>query len=190
MRYEFRLSGQGGQGVILAGIILAEAAIIDGLNAAQTQSYGPESRGGASKAEVVISDTDIDYPKVTVPDALLVLTQEAHNAYGRKAAPGAVLVADAERVDGPWPDGVKVILAPIVRLALEVTGRELTTNIVALGVLARATGMISEDAMLKAVLARVPRGTEEMNMKALRAGMAAAAAAQEGVCETGSGITI
>lgn len=181
MRYEFRLSGQGGQGVILAGIILAEAAILDGLNAAQTQSYGPESRGGASKAEVVISDSDIDYPKVTNPDAVLALTQEAHNAYGRKATPGTVLVVDEERVDGPWPDGVRVIRAPIARLALEVTGRELTTNIVALGVLARATGMISDDAIARAVLARVPRGTEEINRKALSAGMAAATAQQGGV---------
>lgn len=176
MRYEFRLSGQGGQGVVLAGIILAEAAILDGLNVAQTQSYGPESRGGASKAEVVISDAEIDYPKVTVPDAVLVLTQEAHNAYGRKAAPGTTLVVDEGRVDGPWPDGVRLVRVPIARLAVEVTGRELTTNIVALGALTRATGIVSEDAVAQAVRARVPRGTEEMNMKALRAGMAAAAA--------------
>ncbi|MDP2873450.1 MAG: 2-oxoacid:acceptor oxidoreductase family protein [Bacillota bacterium] len=173
MRYEFRLSGQGGQGVILAGIILAEAAIFDGLNAVQTQSYGPESRGGASKAEVVVSDTDIDYPKVTVPDAVLVLSQEAHEAYGRKVGPGAVLVADEEHVEGPWPEGARVVRVPIARLALEVTGRELTTNIVALGVLTRATGIVSAAAVERAVRARVPRGTEELNMKAFAAGMAA-----------------
>jgi 2-oxoglutarate ferredoxin oxidoreductase subunit gamma len=179
MRYEFRLSGLGGQGVILAGIILAEAAILDGLNAAQTQSYGPESRGGASKAEVVISDGDIDYPKVTVPNAVLVLTQEAHNKYGAQAEPGTVLVADEGRVEGPWPAGVKVYRVPIARLALEVTGRELTTNIVALGVLARATGVVSEESVVNAVRARVPRGTEEMNMKALMAGMEAAGCGKE-----------
>ena len=74
MRTEFRLSGSGGQGILLAGIVLSEAAILEDLNVSQTQSYGPEARGGSSKAEVVISDTDIDYPKNTDPDYLLALT--------------------------------------------------------------------------------------------------------------------
>ena len=82
MRVEFRLSGSGGQGLLLAGIVLAEAAIEDGKNAIQTQSYGPEARGGSSKAEVIISDEDIDYPKATDPDYLLALTDDAYRTYG------------------------------------------------------------------------------------------------------------
>jgi 2-oxoglutarate ferredoxin oxidoreductase subunit gamma len=78
MRTEFRLSGSGGQGLLLAGIVLAEAAILEDKNAVQTQSYGPEARGGASKAEVVVSDEDIDYPKATDPDFLLALTPESY----------------------------------------------------------------------------------------------------------------
>jgi len=171
MRFEFRLSGQGGQGVILAAIVLAEAAIIDGLNATQTQSYGPESRGGASKAEVVLSDEEIDYPKVMNPDAVLVLTQEAHDRYGRRVQPGALLVADEDHVEGPWPEGVKILRAPIARMAVESTGRALTTNMVALGLLAGAAHVVSQAAVEQALRARVPRGTEEMNLKALRLGI-------------------
>lgn len=174
MRYEFRLSGSGGQGVILASIIIAEAAILDGLDVAQTQAYGPESRGGASKAEVVISDGEIDYPKATDPQAVLVLTQEAHDRYGRKLGPGAILVADQDQVEGPWPEGVRVFRAPIARTAVEVTGRELATNVVAIGLLAEATGVLSPDSVSTAVRARVPRGTEEMNLRALEAGRALA----------------
>jgi len=174
MRYEFRLSGEGGQGVILASIIIAEAAILEGLNVAQTQSYGPESRGGASKAEVVLSDEEIDYPKATQPQAVLVLTQEAHNKYGRELAPGTVLVADSDQVDGPWPENVRLYQAPIARTAVEVTGRELATNVVAIGMLTEATGVLSAEAVTSAVRARVPRGTEEMNLRALEAGREAA----------------
>ncbi len=172
MRYEYRLSGQGGQGVILAAIILAEAAIADGFNVAQTQSYGPESRGGASKAEVVISDQEIDYPKVSDPQAVLALTDEAMAKYGRSLKPGTVLVADSNAVEGPFPEGVRLFHVPVVRTAVEVTGRELTTNIVALGILAEATKVVSREAVAKAVRSRVPRGTEDINLKALEAGFA------------------
>jgi len=174
MRYEYRLSGEGGQGVILAAIILGEAAILDGYNVAQTQSYGPESRGGASKAEVVISDQEIDYPKVNDPQVVLALTQESMDKYGRRLKPGTILVVDSEAVDGPWPEGVKLYLVPIVHTALEVTGREITTNIVALGLIAGATDAISQASIAAAVKARVPRGTIELNLKALEAGIARA----------------
>lgn len=170
MRYEFRLSGQGGQGVILAAIILAEAAILDGMNVAQTQSYGPESRGGASKAEVVISDEEIDYPKATEPQAVLVLTREAHSKYGVNLKPGTWLFADADHVEGPWPPDVKVFHVPITRTAVEITGRELATNVVAIGILTEATGVLRAESVTQAVKARVPKGTEEMNLRALEAG--------------------
>ncbi|HPE37518.1 MAG TPA: 2-oxoacid:acceptor oxidoreductase family protein, partial [Spirochaetales bacterium] len=92
MRTEFRLSGSGGQGLLLAGIVLAEAAILEDKNAVQTQSYGPEARGGASKAEVVISGEDIDYPKATDPDYLLALTQESYKSFGPLMGKGTIIV--------------------------------------------------------------------------------------------------
>jgi Pyruvate/2-oxoacid:ferredoxin oxidoreductase gamma subunit len=92
MRVEFRLSGSGGQGLLLAGIVLAEAAILDDKNAVQTQSYGPEARGGASKAEVVVSDEEIDYPKAVDPDYLLALTPESYRTYGPLMGKGLIIV--------------------------------------------------------------------------------------------------
>jgi 2-oxoglutarate ferredoxin oxidoreductase subunit gamma len=96
MRVEFRLSGSGGQGLLLAGIVLADAAIQDGKNAVQTQSYGPEARGGASKSEVVISDGEIDYPKATAPDFLLALTTDAYRNYGLPMKRGTIIVDSTE----------------------------------------------------------------------------------------------
>ncbi len=104
-RYEIRLSGSGGQGLILAGKILAEAAAIyEGLNAVQTQSYGPEARGGASKAEVVISDTEIEYPKAIELDLLLSLTQESCMKYSSDLKEGGILIIDSSFVKDP-PEG-------------------------------------------------------------------------------------
>ena len=98
-RYELRFSGAGGQGLITAGIILAEAAsIIEGKSAVQSQSYGPEARGGASKSEVIISDGPIDYPKATIVDACLAMTQEAADKYANGIKPGGLLLLDADFV--------------------------------------------------------------------------------------------
>ncbi|HRW23422.1 MAG TPA: 2-oxoacid:acceptor oxidoreductase family protein, partial [Spirochaetia bacterium] len=99
MRTEFRLSGSGGQGLLLAGIVLAEGAILDGKNAVQTQSYGPEARGGSSKAEVVVSEEDIDYPKATDPDFLLALTTDAYKAYGKLMGKGLIIVDSSVCLD-------------------------------------------------------------------------------------------
>jgi len=173
-RFEIRLSGSGGQGLILAGIILAEAAsIYEGKEAVQTQSYGPESRGGASKSEVVISDSEIDYPKVTAPDLLLAMTQEACDKYIGDLKPDAVAILDSFHVER-WPEGSGNLLAiPLTAIAKETTGKTIVANIVALGAIAAIGGIVSKEAMEKAVLARVPKGTEEMNQKALAAGFEA-----------------
>ncbi|MBM3470047.1 MAG: 2-oxoacid:ferredoxin oxidoreductase subunit gamma [Armatimonadetes bacterium] len=172
-RWEATLAGSGGQGLITAGIILAEAAVLAGLNAVQTQSYGPESRGGATRAEVVIADGEIDYPKVTNPDALLVLTSEAHRRYGRRLKEGGLLVADLDLV-GEVPSGpYRLVRVPITRIAREELGREIVANIVALGVLAALTHVVPTEALERAVLERVPAGTEELNRLALGRGMEA-----------------
>lgn len=168
-RTEIRLAGEGGQGMILAGIILAEAAAIyDGKNAIQTQSYGPEARGGASKAEVIISPGEIDYPEVISADVLVALSQEACDKYATNLKKDGLLVVDAEKVNRvPLTSAVR---APVTHLALEATGRAITANVVALGLLVGLTGVVSRDAIEKAVLARAPKGTEAINQAALAAG--------------------
>ena len=174
-RYEIRLAGSGGQGLILAGIILAEAAgVYDGKFVCQTQSYGPEARGGASKAEVVISDAAIDYPKAIQPDVLLALNQKSLEAFSADLKPGGLLLVDADLVQ-EVPAG-RVLALPFTRIAREL-GRAMAANIVALGALAQLTGAVSLESLTAAVLARVPKGTEDLNRRALAAGVAAAKAA-------------
>jgi 2-oxoglutarate ferredoxin oxidoreductase subunit gamma len=167
---EVRLSGSGGQGLILAGIILAEAAIGDGKEAVQSQSYGPEARGGSSKSEVIISDRQIYYPKVTNPDLLLAMTQESLNKYGADLKEDGLLVIDTTFVREVPEKFKNVHSVPITQLAKEKCGRELFANIVALGTITKLTGSVSFAALEKAVLARVPKGTEEMNRLALQIG--------------------
>ena len=123
-RYEMRLSGSGGQGLILAGKIMAEAAVIyDGRNAVQTQSYGPEARGGASKAEVVISDGDIDYPKALNLDLLLALTQVSCAKYSKDLKEGGILIVDSGLVSELPPGNFRVYRAPITEIAVKKIGK-------------------------------------------------------------------
>ncbi|HHT64163.1 MAG: 2-oxoacid:acceptor oxidoreductase family protein [Bacillota bacterium] len=173
-RWEIRLSGTGGQGLILAGIILAEAAIIDGFNAVQSQSYGPEARGGASKAEVIISDEEINYPKIGNAGILLAMSQKAYDKYSPQVQEGATVIIDSTLVkDIKEVEGQKIYRVPITETAKKEAGREMTANIVALGVIVGITGVVSEEAIKEAVLDRIPAGTEEMNIKALSAGLKA-----------------
>jgi 2-oxoglutarate ferredoxin oxidoreductase subunit gamma len=175
-RTEIRLSGEGGQGIVLAGVILAEAAAIyDGKNATQTQVYGPESRGGASKAEVIISDEEIDYPKALSVDVLLALTQAAADKYGHDVKPSGLLIVDSGKVPSP-PQGIaKLYRLPILETAKETVGRAMVANIVSLGAIVGLSGVVSKGAIEQAILARVPKGTEELNRRALQAGFALAA---------------
>lgn len=170
-RYDVRLSGSGGQGLILAGKILAEAATIyDGHNAVQTQSYGPEARGGASKAEVVIKDGEIDYPKAMDLDLLLSLTQESCTKFSTDLKDDGILIIDNETVKEPPKGKFKIYAAPITSIASKKVGKVVVTNIVALGILTRISGVVTEESMRKAILDRVPKGTEEVNMKAFDEG--------------------
>ncbi|MEW8979370.1 MAG: 2-oxoacid:acceptor oxidoreductase family protein [Symbiobacterium sp.] len=168
---QIMLSGSGGQGMILAGIILARAAVRDGFEVTQTQSYGPEARGGASRAEVILDDEPIDFPKVTQADVLLAMTQEAADRFHTRLRPGGTLIVDPMLVHAvPAVDG-PVHRVEITRLAREATGRTITANIVALGALNRICRVVTDQALLEAVLESVPRGTEEINRRALEAGM-------------------
>ena len=172
-RFEIRLAGEGGQGMILAGVILAEAAAVyDGLNAVQTQSYGPEARGGASRSEVILAQGEIDYPKVMAADLLLCMSQEASDRFYTQVKDEGSIIVDSTQV-GRVPTH-RAIAVPITRIAEEVTGRRITASIVALGLVSGLTGMVSQQALEQAIRERVPAGTEEINLKALAAGLAEA----------------
>lgn len=169
---QLRLSGTGGQGLILAGIILAEAALLDGKNAIQSQSYGPEARGGSSKSEVLISDKVIRYPKITVPNVVLAMSQEACKKYTVDLPEEGILITDSLFVEKlPEKKYRKVYELPITHTAQEELGKSLFANIIALGAIAKITGVVTIESLTKAVLSKVPKGTEAINEKALQLGM-------------------
>ncbi len=171
-KYEIRLSGSGGQGLILAGKVLAEAAVIyDGKNATQSQSYGPEARGGASRSEVIISDEEIIFPKAQNIDLLVALTQEACNAYCKDLKDDGILLVDSKLVSEVPEGKYRVYKVPIIDIAIKVTGKTLTANIVALGLVTELSSVVSRNAVESAILSRVPKGTEEINRKAFFAGI-------------------
>lgn len=168
-RIELRLTGSGGQGLILAGIILAEAALYDGMNVVQSQSYGPEARGGASKSEVIISKFDIKYPKVNKCDILLSLTQVACNKYIDSLKIGGTLIID-NSVEAPDIDDINIYKLPILETASNKLNKPMVANIVALGTLFEITKIVNKDSLERAILGRVPKGTENLNKKALEEG--------------------
>ena len=173
MKYEIILSGEGGQGLILAGIILGEAAAVYANKyAVQTQSYGPEARGGASKAEVIISDDPIDYPKVQKADLLLSFTQESFTKYSPKVKDGGIVLTDSDGVrDANINRDVKIISIPFLRTATEDIGRAIVANMIALGTIAEVVKDVLDPSYIeKAILSRVPRGTEELNKRAFNRG--------------------
>jgi 2-oxoglutarate ferredoxin oxidoreductase subunit gamma len=174
-RYEIRLSGEGGQGMVLVGKILAEAAAIyEGINATQSQSYGPEARGGASRSEVILSDDDIDFPKATELDLLLALTQEACDRYVGDLKPTGVLLVDSEAVTRVPEGRFTVYSFPLIRAAREKLGREIVANLIALGLITKIVAHVSEGSIRESILTRVPKGTEDINLKAFELGLSMA----------------
>ncbi|MGB4439669.1 MAG: 2-oxoacid:acceptor oxidoreductase family protein [Sedimentibacter sp.] len=171
-KIEMRLSGSGGQGVILAAIILADAAIEQGINAIQTQSYGPEARGGSSKAEVIISKQEIKFPKVTNANILLALTQNAYDKYIATLSKNGILVVDESvnvNVDVPYT----IYKLPIIDTAQNKLGTHMVSNIVSVGVLYALIGedVISKDVMLRSITDRVPPVTVDKNISAFEEGI-------------------
>ena len=169
-RYEMRFAGSGGQGVILASVIMAEAAVIAGLNTVQSQAYGPEARGGVSKAETVVSREKIWYTKVTRPDFLLALTQASLDAYSKTLAEGAVVMMDESLECPAYLDKARVLSVPILRTAKEKVGKAFTANIVAVGAINAALQLFTDEELMEAVKRHIPAGTEEINKTALEAG--------------------
>ena len=178
-RYEVRLAGEGGQGMILAGVILAEAAVVhDGLNAVQTQSYGPEARGGASRSEVIIARGEIDFPKVMIPDLLLCMSQEACDKFYSQVKDDGWIIVDSTNVSRI--PSHRAISVPLSEIAEEVSGRRITASMVALGLVSGLSGLVTRESLTKAMIERVPAGTEEINSNALAAGFDEAARLREG----------
>ena len=172
-RYEIRFSGSGGQGIITAALLMAEAVgVYDGKYVCQTQSYGPEARGGTSKAEVIISNAEIDYPKATQLDILLAMNEESADAHFMDLKQDGLLIVDATLVK--QVPTRRCVSIPFTEIAVKETGKELAANVVALGAVGHLSQAVSLKGLETAVSKRVPKGSEKENLKALRAGIKAA----------------
>jgi len=166
--YEVRFSGEGGQGVILAGVLLADAAGAEGRQVVHTQSYGPEARGGACKSEVVLSTQEIAFPEVELPDAVVCLSPEAM----RKCTdlrPGGLRIVDERALIGNTRREGDIVL-PLIQAAIE-AGGELGVNVVAVGALAGLTGIVSPAALQMAIRGRMKPELLRLNQRALEAGL-------------------
>jgi len=172
-RIEVRICGFGGQGIVRAGVILGLAAsIYAGKNAAQSQSYGPEARGGSCRSEVVISDSEIDYPKVDVPDAVVIMSHEAYRRYANEVKKDGILIVDPDMIsEMERSSPAKVIEIPASKIADEL-GKRIVSNVVMLGALTALTKIVPAEAVERAILSSVPKGTEELNLSAFRRGYA------------------
>ena len=170
MRHEVRFSGFGGQGIILSAVIIGRAAVMyDNKFAVQTQVYGPEARGGASMSQVVIDDEQILYPKVSVPGIYVIMSQEGFEKYGASAHDSAVMLVDSTLVHSR--PACRCIEIPATQQAKQTLKKDIVANIVMLGALVAATHVVSEEALRKAILDSVPKGTEELNLKAMQLGL-------------------
>ena len=171
-REEIVLGGFGGQGIILAGVITGKAAsIFDDKNASLTQDYGPEARGGACRAQVVISDDETSYPYVENPSVVAVMSQEAYTNYTSGISADALVLIDEDLVRPAASPRNRTLAVPATRIAQEL-GRTAVANIVMLGFLSAVADVVSTEAMRKSVLDSVPKGTEELNTKAFERGYA------------------
>jgi 2-oxoglutarate ferredoxin oxidoreductase subunit gamma len=167
MRTEIRIAGFGGQGVILAGLLLGKAAINDGKYAVQTQSYGPESRGGAARSEVVISDQKIDYPKVIEADTVVALSQPAFDKYCRDLKENITIIIDSDLVKSLEN---KVFSVPFTKIADSI-GKKVVANSVMLGYLQASTEVVSVESMESTIQENVPENTIQLNLEAFKQGV-------------------
>ena len=168
---EIKIGGLGGQGVILTGIIIGRAAsIYDDKHATLTQSFGPEARGSACSAQVIISDERVAYPYVVRPDVLVVMSQDAADRFTPELKDTGVLLYEQDLVKAPsLPGSVRAFSIPATRFA-EQLRRRMVLNIVMAGFFTAVTGVVSLDAMRKSVEVSVPKGTEQLNLEAFERG--------------------
>lgn len=172
-RCELRLSGSGGQGLILAATVLADAAVVTGKQVVQIQSYGPEARGGASRAEVIISSEEIDYPELEAPHVTLCLSQESFASFAGATREGGLVLYDSDLVKPADVPHVDLAGAPFTAIAKESAGTSQAANVVALGALQAITGVVTREALVEALGRRLPARLLEANGRALDAGAAA-----------------
>ena len=171
-RTEILIGGVGGQGVILAGILLGAAAtLFDNKKAVQTQAYSSEQRGGMAKAEVILADEPIADPQVRRPDILIALAQDAVNRHLPKIKPSGLLVMDSDLVKEVGPGDFQTLAIPATSLAEKDLGNIVVANLILLGALIKKTGLLSVGAMEKAIAANVPPQAKDMNLKAFRRGL-------------------
>jgi len=169
-------SGSGGQGVITAAVILAEAAVIvEGLNATQSQTYGAAARGGATRTDIIISDAQIHYPKVIQPNVLVCLTQEAYGLYQSIIRPGGLLLSDSRFVMSEKKVDARQIELPMYQQVMEKIGKPIVFNICMLGALIKITGLVKPESIMTILEKRIPAGFVDMNRQALELGMELAA---------------
>ncbi|MFQ5524089.1 MAG: 2-oxoacid:acceptor oxidoreductase family protein [Acidimicrobiia bacterium] len=167
--FQIRIAGEGGQGLVTAGRILAEAAILAGYNATQNQVYGPQSRGGASRSDVIISSEEIGFPLTQELDFLLLLSSEAYRRYLPGAGPQCRIIADRGIETDNRPEDVTWM--PLVDTARTHTGGQLAAGVVAIGVLQPLLGGIDADSLRRALMARIPERHRTANLEALEAGV-------------------
>ena len=171
-RLRMVFSGSGGQGVITASIILAEAAVLyENLNAVQSQSYGAEARGGATRSDVIISDSTIDYPKVIQPNVLVCLTQEAYNKFYPIIRPGGLLISDTRYVKTQKKVDAQQKEMPMYENVMDKIGKPIVFNIHMLGAVIAIVDLISPESILKVLQNRIPQDFLELNRRALELGM-------------------
>jgi 2-oxoglutarate ferredoxin oxidoreductase subunit gamma len=170
-RVRMVFSGSGGQGVITAAIIVAEAAVIhEGMNAVQSQSYGAAARGGATRSDVIVADEAIYYPKVIQPNVLICLTQTAYNTFYPIIRPGGLLLTDMRFVKTEKRVDARQIELPMYRQVMEQIGKPIVFNICMLGTLLGLIDLVKPDSIMKVLENRIPEGFLEMNKKALDIG--------------------
>lgn len=180
-KYRFLLSGSGGQGIITMAILLAEAAAIhEGLTAVQSQVYGPEARGGATRSDVIISDGPILFPKVTQPGILVTLNQSSFMKYGNLLRPGGLLLTDSHLVHASSDLDVRHVALPLHQTVMENFGKSQALNICALGALVGLTEVVRLESVEKVLEQRFPKAVES-NLKALTLGMDMAKAVRENI---------
>jgi 2-oxoglutarate ferredoxin oxidoreductase subunit gamma len=171
-RYRIVFSGSGGQGVVTASIILAEAAVLhEGLNAVQSQSYGPEARGGATRADVIISDRNIRFPKVNQPNVLVCLTQEAYNKFSNSIRPGGLLLTDSHFVQQERRVDARQIGLGMYKAVMDQIGKPVVLNICMLGAVIGLTEIVKIESVMKVLEIKIPAGFLDMNKQALDLGI-------------------
>lgn len=165
-----RFSGSGGQGIVLAATVMADAACSAGFEVLQTISYGPEARGGASRAEVILAHEEIDYPSMDSPDVSVCLSQTAYDAFAARTRQGGVVIYDSGLVEPAQTDGLRLVGAPCTALAREHAGTPMAANMVVLGVLEHEVPFVGYEALIEGVHEHLPSRLLEANLRALRAG--------------------